>query len=426
MSNLKKSLGIPAGIAMTVTTFIGPGILMLPAISVDRAGDLALVSWWLTLMLVLPIAGVFAWLGARFPSAGGAAHYVQAAFSVPLGKAVGWLFLSVLVVGPAVALKVGSSYLALALGVPPSLIIGLTIATLVAILLLGNAGISASANVQIAIVIALVASVAWLSLRGQPTFEGFRVPAAAADWQISLSTVGVVFWCFMGIEVMAHLGAEFRRPERDFPIALLGGLAIVVACYLATVMLIRQYGVYGDELTNSQSFGLLVTAILGGTWSRVFAFGAFVIVFANALIYLLGFARMILAQATGQASFAWLQKTNQRGAPANALWMCVLVCSGSVLLMEWVGLPVDFMIEMTNGVFVMVYGMAMLAAIKLLRHWGRAMALLAFICCLVIMVKIGLAMLYPIIVLAGVVLWEVTRHRRQVLLREERLCEELG
>lgn len=416
MSNLKKNLGIPAGIAMTVTTFIGPGILMLPAMSVDRAGDLALTTWWMTLLLVLPIALVFAMLGAKHPSAGGAAHYVKAALNAPLGKAVGWLFLSVLLVGPAVALKVGASYLALALNLPPESILWLTLLTLVAVLLLGNAGIEASANVQISIVVALVVAVIWLSLRGTPSPEGFRIPDTQQDWLLSLSAVGVVFWCFMGIEVMAHMGAEFRRPQRDFPIALLAGLAIVVACYLATVMLIRQYQVYGDELTNSQSFGLLVVEILGSGWSRAFAMGAFAIVFANALIYLLGFARMILSLSHSGALPLWYGTTNSKGAPAHALWICILTCCVSVLLMEALALPVDRMIEMTNGVFITVYGLACIAAWRLTQGIGRWLSAIACASCLLIMLKIGAAMLYPALMLAVACLIETLRYRRALSL----------
>ncbi len=414
MSNLKKNLGIPAGIAMTVTTFIGPGILMLPAMSVDRAGDLALTTWWLTLLLVMPIALVFAMLGARYPSAGGAAHYVKAALNAPLGKAVGWLFLSVLLVGPTVALKVGASYLALALGLPPESILWLTLLTLVAVLMLGNAGIEASAGIQIAIVLALIIAVSWLSLRGAPSAVGFRIPATQQDWLLSLSTVGIVFWCFMGIEVMAHMGAEFRRPQRDFPIALLIGLAIVVACYLATVMLIRQYQVYGDELTNSQSFGLLVVEILGAGWSRAFAIGAFAIVFANALIYLLGFARMILSLSQSGALPVWCGHTNLKGAPANALRICIVICCTSIALMEVLALPVDHMIEMTNGVFITVYGLACFAAWRLTRGIGRWLSAIACASCLLIMLKIGVAMLYPALMLAAACLIETLRYRRSL------------
>ena len=35
-----------------------------------------------------------------------------------------------------------------------------------------------------------------------------------------------MFWCFVGIEAFTHLGEEFKRPERDFPLALLLGVTI--------------------------------------------------------------------------------------------------------------------------------------------------------------------------------------------------------
>jgi amino acid efflux transporter len=89
--------GSRSGITFHVIT--GNRRFAVPALAALVAGDNSLWAWPALILLVFPIAIVFATLGRHFPSAGGVAHFVNMAFGPRLARVTGWLFLSVIPVG---------------------------------------------------------------------------------------------------------------------------------------------------------------------------------------------------------------------------------------------------------------------------------------------------------------------------------------
>lgn len=81
MSGLKQELGLGQGVGLLSTSLLGTGVFAVPALAALVAGDNSLWAWPLLILLVFPIAIVFALLGRHFPSAGGVAHFVDMAFA---------------------------------------------------------------------------------------------------------------------------------------------------------------------------------------------------------------------------------------------------------------------------------------------------------------------------------------------------------
>ncbi len=92
MSGLKQELGLGQGVGLLSTSLLGTGVFAVPALAALVAGDNSLWAWPLLILLVFPIAIVFALLGRHFPSAGGVAHFVDMAFGPRLASVTGWLF----------------------------------------------------------------------------------------------------------------------------------------------------------------------------------------------------------------------------------------------------------------------------------------------------------------------------------------------
>lgn len=101
MSGLKQELGLAQGIGLLSTSLLGTGVFAVPALAALVAGNNSLWAWPVLIILVFPIAIVFAILGRHYPSAGGVAHFVGMAFGSRLERVTGWLFLSVIPVGLA-------------------------------------------------------------------------------------------------------------------------------------------------------------------------------------------------------------------------------------------------------------------------------------------------------------------------------------
>ncbi len=92
MSGLKQELGLAQGIGLLSTSLLGTGVFAVPALAALVAGNNSLWAWPVLIILVFPIAIVFAILGRHYPSAGGVAHFVGMAFGSRLERVTGWLF----------------------------------------------------------------------------------------------------------------------------------------------------------------------------------------------------------------------------------------------------------------------------------------------------------------------------------------------
>ena len=76
MSGLRQELGLAQGIGLLSTSLLGTGVFAVPALAALVAGNNSLWAWPVLIVLVFPVAIVFAILGRHFPSAGGVAHFV--------------------------------------------------------------------------------------------------------------------------------------------------------------------------------------------------------------------------------------------------------------------------------------------------------------------------------------------------------------
>lgn len=417
----QRTLGPIQGIAMTVSTFVGTGLMLLPALSVNQSHHFALYAWLITVVLILPVAFVFALLGGRFPSAGGASHYIGKAFGKSAEKALGWLFLSILLVGPAVAIKIAGAYLAAALNVSDHYVFPLSVIIVIATALYSLAGIKNSARFQFIIVLALISAVALLTWQGDPwgEFAQTQLPRSTNEWNTAFLSIGTIFWCFIGIEVMAHMGAEFRNPNRDFPIALLGGVTIVVGLYLLLVLLISKYHTYGDDITNSQSVALLVGLLFGEASQRAFAAGAFIIAFTNTGMYQLGFARMIHSLSQNGALPSIFGRLSQNGSPSNAIYLTSAVTLSSITFGHFSGWSLNWFIEMTNGAFLLIYTLTCIAALKLLLGQQKWLALLATLSSFILIGFVGLNMWFAITIFLVAILFEYHKDRKNLMSRHK-------
>jgi amino acid efflux transporter len=90
--------------------------MTLASVAAAAAGPASVLAWLCLITVSLPVALVFAALGARHPDGGGVATFVQRAFGARLAAPVGcWFYWAVPLGVPAAAL-IGGEYAAVAEG----------------------------------------------------------------------------------------------------------------------------------------------------------------------------------------------------------------------------------------------------------------------------------------------------------------------
>lgn len=417
MSRLNKELGLLQGVGLLCTSLLGTGVFVIPALAATAAGEISLWAWLLLIVLILPMAFTFAQLGRHYPHAGGAPHLIGRAFGAPMERTSAWLFLAVIPVGLPAALNIASGFWHALFTLSDLAVLAIQLATLGIILLLGQRPARTSGGVQIAIALAIVATIALIWFKGDlPHAEQPLLPPLAGNWQLLPVALGVMFWCFVGIEAFTHLGEEFKNPQRDFPLALLLGVLLAGLVYWACSVAVLSFHAYGDARTDAASLPLMLDVLLGDQARWLSASIGYLACFASMNVYIQGFSRLIWSLADEGKLPRALAVRNGNGVPARALLLVVLSCALSATVIWSLSLSLDQLIRYANGNFIVIYLLSMAAGWLLLRGLWRWLAGLSTLLCAGILLMLGLDALYAIGLLAGLLVLDRWRASRRTAI----------
>lgn len=395
MSELKKELGFLQGVGLLSTSLLGTGVFAVPAITAQIAGHDGLWAWPLLLILVFPIAIIFAELGKYYPSAGGVAYFVAKAFTPNLGRVTAWSFLSVIPVGLPAALYIASGFWRSLFNLSPESELALQIATLLLIWGIGLFGAGASGWVQSIIAILIIGLVMAICFSSSPSVLTVEWPNIT-EIKITpiINSLAVMFWCFVGLEAFVHLSTEFKRPEKDFPRALIIGLILAGFIYWACTAAVIFFNPNTSIATSA--LPKIIEMLFGANVLWVFCIIGYLACFASINIYCQSFARLVWDQASTYSPKSRLANLSKRSTPVSALTLVVLLSLFFLLAIHFFTISLHSLLEYANGVFVLIYLLAMLSATKLLKGKLRILAMICSIICVGLLFVIGYKSLYAI------------------------------
>ncbi|MBN9408770.1 MAG: APC family permease [Burkholderiales bacterium] len=396
MNRLRPTLGLFGGTLLLLNIVIGAGLLVLPGLVYQQVGTLGLLAWLLCAMAAFPLLLVFIALGQRHPSAGGVAEYARRAFG-PLGQhAAAFLFLGAVIFGlPSIALT-GGYYLHASTGWSAHVgAAALIIAACVLHALPGQLlerALQFVGSALIAVLLALLL-VAALAPATSPTTtvlpRDWREPVT---WWAALAPFMMIFFAFTGWEVGSHAAEEFRRPERDFPRAMLLSFAIAVLLYGCIAWLVQRAA---PTHGLTAPFVELTRPVLGENGRHVVGGVALLLILANLFGALWGVSRLVFSLARDGILPAPLAATRQ-GTPLRA----IVVTVGALLAVLGAdaagALSIGQMLALAGQNFLLLYGMAAAALLRLDERWApRLLALLTLAVVGIVLVMAGVHLAYP-------------------------------
>lgn len=406
----QTELGLAQGIGLLSTSLLGTGVFAVPALAALVAGNNSLWAWPVLIILVFPIAIVFAILGRHYPSAGGVAHFVGMAFGSRLERVTGWLFLSVIPVGLPAALQIAAGFGQAMFGWHSWQLLLAELGTLALVWYIGTRGASSSANLQTVIaglIVALIVAIWWA---GDIKPANIPFPAPGNIELTGLfAALSVMFWCFVGLEAFAHLASEFKNPERDFPRALMIGLLLAGLVYWGCTVVVLHFDAYGEKMAAAASLPKIVVQLFGVGALWIACVIGYLACFASLNIYIQSFARLVWSQAQHNPDH-YLARLSSRHIPNNALNAVLGCCVVSTLVIHALEINLDALIIYANGIFIMIYLLCMLAGCKLLQGRYRLLAVVGGLLCVLLLAMVGWKSLYALIMLAG--LWLLLPKRK--------------
>ncbi|HYL11284.1 MAG TPA: amino acid permease [Candidatus Acidoferrales bacterium] len=261
---LVRGLGPWAAVAIVVGTIIGTGIFLKPGEMAAVGGSVSVVyaAWIVGGLLSLFGALSFAELGAAIPEAGGQYAYLTKGLGPVWGFLFGWMhstvgesssaasiaaafarFSSFFI--PVIAAPIFTWHVTLPFADKPYEFVfswaqPVAVVAIVLFTFINYLGVRLGGQVQIALtflkigaVLSIVVAGFWLGHGSLSHFHPFwPAHAGAGTFASFLAALAAALWVYDGWEDLNRVGSEVQNPERNFPIAMVGGTIFVAAVFL--------------------------------------------------------------------------------------------------------------------------------------------------------------------------------------------------
>ncbi|HEY8614796.1 amino acid permease [Phenylobacterium sp.] len=265
----QKGLGPLTATFLVAGNMVGSGLFLLPA-SLASVGSASLIGWGIAGAGALAVAGVFAFLGAMRPDPNGLVRYPAEGVHRWAGF-VAWLayWLSCWVGNVAIALA-AVGYLAVFL---PQLIgpWPTAMAAIGAIWLMTLANLSGPRIVGwLAGSTLLVGLVPIVAATGFGLLA-FDAATFAASWNVSgqplsqaiPASLVTIFWAYLGLESATIAAKAVDNPQRNLPIAALGGVALASVIYAAATAAVMGVIPAAELAKSTAPFADVVQRLVG-------------------------------------------------------------------------------------------------------------------------------------------------------------------
>jgi APA family basic amino acid/polyamine antiporter len=448
-----------------VSVVIGAGIFTITA---STAGNLTGPAISISFIFAAIACGLAALCYAEFastvPVAGSAYTFSYATFGEFVAWVIGWDLILEFAVAAAVVAKGWSSYLGTVFGFGGgTLEIGgfevdwgaLLIVVVVTALL--ARGTKLSAEVSLVITVIKVAVVLLVVVVGAffiktANYTPFVPPAEAGGggsgteqslfslvtgaegshygWYGVLAGASIVFFAFIGFDIVATTAEETKNPQRDVPRGIIGSLIIVTVLYVAVAVVLSGMVSY-TQLRDAGEDANLATAFEanGVDWAAtVISIGALAGLTTVVIVLMLGQTRVLFAMARDGLMPRQLAKTGEHGTPVR-----LTLIVGALVAVAATVFPIGKLEEMVNIGTLFAFVLVSAGVIVLRRTrpdldrgfktpWVPVLPIVAIVACVWLMLNLtGLTWIRFLIWMAiGVVIYFVYSRRHSVLGRRER------
>ena len=338
---LKRVIGLPAGIASAVGLVVASTTLVLQGQGFGIAGPGFIIAMLVALLVNLFAMFSFAELSGIVPRAGSINHYTQAALGpfMAIVTVLASYFIVNIFAGSAEAAVPGIIFHDVFWdGMPPRLFS----TAIVLILVFTNLqGIKWFSTIQLVTAGGMIFSLAAIGIIGLFGLGSGEPVSGAFDtfnpmgWGLGsgiFSLVALAFWLFVGAEFVTPLAEEIKKPRIYIPLSMfLGLLIIAVAGSLYGLASIKY--VPAEELAGSLTPHVdAATAMLGRTGEIWLSLASILATITTLNTLLAALARMFYGMAKKGQLPSILGHINKKAVPDYATFMVMLMILTPLLI----------------------------------------------------------------------------------------------
>lgn len=329
---LRKNLSAWDLTVFGVGVMIGTGIFVLTGQEAAKNAGPAIVISFLVAGVACGLAALcYAEFASTVPVAGSAYTFSYATLGEFIAWIIGWDLVLELALGAAVVSRGWSAYLQELFDLPTwlaggdaipdfgaiAIVAGLTVLAVLGTKLSGRFT-SVLVVIKVAVVLfVIIAGLLYVKASNLTPFvpeskpvEGakgidstllqaiFGVEPTAFGVYGIIAAASVVFFAFIGFDVVATSAEETRNPQRDMPRGILGSLLIVTVLYAAVSFVVTGMLKYSDERMNTAAPLAAAFEANGLDWaSKLISIGAVAGLTTVILVLMLGQTRVLFAMS---------------------------------------------------------------------------------------------------------------------------------
>ncbi len=327
---LKRRVSLIGLVFYGVGNILGAGVYALIGSVVGLAGNMAWLSFVLTAFIGFLIGLSYAELSSMYPESAASFIYVDRAFRVRvLSFILGWIVVfSGLFSAAAVALGFGG-YLSALLGLSGGWVdAGLAAVLIVVMSLVNYIGIRESTLMNIVFTVVEAAGLLFIIFIGVPFWGSvnyFELPAGVGLDGL-VSSVNLVFFAYLGFEVVANLAEEGVDAQRNIPKAIIYSIIITTVLYCLFALSVVSILPYSVLASSPAPLNLVALTVLGSAGGFLISFIALFATANTVLIVLVTTSRLVYGMAKNRALPARLCRVSARtGTPHIAVFFAMAV-----------------------------------------------------------------------------------------------------
>jgi APA family basic amino acid/polyamine antiporter len=368
-------VGVTVGTGIFVLTGRAAGVLAGPSVALS----------FLLAAAACALAGLcYAEFASTVPVAGSAYTFSYATLGELVAWIIGWDLILELALGASTVAVGWSQYfadLAAELGVElplwlynqeptpaqPNLIAGMIVLIMTAVLCYGIRLSSKVNAVIVAIKVAIVLLVIFAGLffvklsnwspfvppSGSPAAEGEKPPVSLLqDLGLGVGSFGyagiaaaaaLVFFAFIGFDIVATAAEETRNPQRDLPRGILGSLAIITVLYVAVSLVVTGMVKY-DKIDTEAPLASAFRSVGQPAFATIISVGALAGLTTVMMVLMLGQTRVFFAMSRDRLLPGAFSKVSPRtGSPVR-----VTITTGVAVALIASLVPLGELAELVN------------------------------------------------------------------------------
>lgn len=321
MSAKSNKIGVVQLTILTMVNMMGSGIIMLPT-KLAEIGTISIVSWLVTAVGSTALAYAFAQCGMFSKKSGGMGGYAEYSF----GKAGNFMAnytygVSLVIANTAIAISAvgyGSELFGTILS--PLSIALWTIFTLWLATVLNFGGARITGNISSFTIWGVIIPVVGISIIGWKWFDGSMYvnswnPHNVPTFEAIGVSISMTLWAFLGLESACANADAVENPEKNVPIAVLGGTLGAAVIYIVSTNVIAGI-VPNLELANSTApFGLAFAHMFDETVGKVIMGLMVMSCFGSLLGWQFTIAQVFKSSAEEGYFPAFFKKVTSKDAP---------------------------------------------------------------------------------------------------------------